>query len=399
MTKDKISLYPSDLLKLGMLLELSSLAVFLSLVLLAAMNFKTGNLTCWKSLNKLAKEMRCHKRSVQRAVKELESKKIIAVGKKRTGKGGLENNTYKFLLTDKDITTIRAWRPYAYSQHDHIHIVRKSLSLWSQCLSNITRGINKEIKPSINQADGSTFSNISEGHQANSSEEISISDADKDVDNDADNDAEDTDGVDAFDSEECAAGGHAHEVPYLSVEELKKLYGNKIKPVDLTRGRSKISLKKIIAPFYERQDLDKELSPWFEKWVKKYIDDVLREHWAKNVPMNTGGMEHLLKRFCRSGAAEHFGFDPIGENENFQALVDQIEYPPAPKVQHEQVQSMIEKDAPDIIFRHLLGQLPLNERQEVGEKMEFVPGEYLVEKMASLIPEIRTKIAFREEFL
>ena len=106
--------FTSEILSYG-IKENLSMSEVMALIIFRSYMTENVNPTCWIGLNSLSVKMRCCRTTAKKAVKSLQNKRLISIGKKRICKGGLENNEYQF--TDKLLNTIGQEMPYSKAKN------------------------------------------------------------------------------------------------------------------------------------------------------------------------------------------------------------------------------------------------------------------------------------------
>lgn len=274
--------YNSDIIELGIQLELTPYERFLLLVLRGSIHEE--NKICWKTELTLAKEMGCSRSTISRVLKRLRGKDIIAIDKKRK-RMGFENNIYSFNFP---------WVNYIPATQAGASKSDKDLRPDD---TDICIQENQEYASErhFNRIKGNRIKKKEQRQQINEEEDQQPFLKDK----------------------KQSASIHEDEII------LDRFYPKKIPPaIDLMTfyNGGKVDLEEYLIPFRGQRgeliekyghDYSKPLEIFFEEQIKEFYETVIRLHWNTNANEKPGkGFEKTFARACRAGVMYRCGFHP-----------------------------------------------------------------------------------------
>ena len=152
----------SELIELAEKRGLSMPELMFLIVLRVSMN--ENNLSCWKSINRLKTEMRCHRSTVKRAIVSLQKKGLVSIGKKPVKTGRLPNNEYSLSFTPESRARVSknlgSQRTYSKAHKEPSTRFTGSPELGSQGTSNIVNQNRERNSPSNQSRIDGDFTDI-----------------------------------------------------------------------------------------------------------------------------------------------------------------------------------------------------------------------------------------------
>ena len=278
--------FPSDIIQLGRVLELTTSERMFLVALRASMNDK--NKSCWKSQQTLADEIGCGTRQVRRIINRLEGLEIITIEAQRKTNRRHGNNTYVYRFNypwpgvKADICdTLK--RTFATPKRTKADICDSQSG--HPCPPNSTKG-KKQRKEnrssSIGSDDDSRTSSQGEAETRKIGEPASL-------------------------------------------DQIRKWYGVLFKDRssislddfhDMMKEKDgRVNLGRLVTPFRFWQEYKCPGPDWYDQALEDFVERFIKENWNPKAEEDRGGMFELLRRAGPAGVLGHFGFAPRSPEE------------------------------------------------------------------------------------